>query len=87
MKKRLLAGVFAAALTAMAGIHSASVSAQETPQTWTVVVHFRYVDGFSFDYVLARGVSTSRMTSILEDCARSHWTGSVVRYHCYPVAE
>ena len=87
MKKTLLAGVLAVALAAMAGIHSTSVSAQQDSQMWSVVVHFEYSNGTSLDYVLARGVPTSRMKSILEDCGRSHWTGSVVRYYCYPIPE
>ena len=87
MKKMMLAGMFAVMLAVLVGFSSTTVSAQQAPQTWTVVIHFEYADGFSFDYVLATGASTSRMTSILQDCARSHWTGSVVRYHCYPIAE
>ena len=51
------------------------------------MIQFQYQDGFEFDYVLQRGVSTTDMAAALADCGRSHWTGSVVRYHCYPVPQ
>jgi hypothetical protein len=84
MKTKVLAAVFAVALAAV-GIFSTNVAAQE--QTWSVAVHLAYADGSSYDIVLARGVATSRMVSMLQDCGRSHWTGSVVRFHCYPIPE
>ena len=86
MRKKLLSGVLAAALAALVGIHAPGVSAQAS-QLWSVFVHFEYADGFSYDYPLATGVPTSEMRSILQDCGRSHRTKSVVRYHCFPVAE
>lgn len=83
MKRKLLTGVLAGAVAALIGT---SVAAQAT-QLWTVMEHFAYADGTSYDYVLRRGATTDEMRSILQDCGSSHRTGSVVRYHCYPVAE
>jgi hypothetical protein len=86
VKKVLIRGVFVAALTALAG-SQATALADQGEQLWSVVVHFRYADGFEYDYVLQRGVSTHNLPAALAECARSHSTGSVVEYHCYPVAE
>ena len=86
MKKVLMQGVFVAALTALIGFGAAEVAAQGQ-RLWSIVIHFQYPDGFEFDYVLERGVSTEDMAAALADCGRSHRTRSVVRYHCYPVAE
>ena len=87
MKKTLLAVVLAVALAAVAGITSTGVSAQEDPNTWSVAVHLQYADGTSYDIVLRTGIPTSEVHEMLQDCGRSHWTGSVVRYHCYPIPE
>lgn len=88
MKKQLLAGVLAVAMaTLLVGFNSTGVSAQQTPQSFSIVVHFEYASGFSFDYVLARGVAPSDVSSRLQDCGRSHSTGSVVRYYCYALPE
>lgn len=54
---------------------------------WSVVMHFEYQNGFEFEYVLGTGLSTAEMTGIVQDCGRAHWTGSVVRYYCYPIPE
>jgi hypothetical protein len=86
MKKGLMQGVFVAALTALVGSQVTGLAAQGQ-QLWSIVVHFRYSDGFEFDYVLERGVTTKELPTALADCGRSHWTGSVVQYHCYPVPE
>lgn len=86
MKKVLMQGVFAAALTASIGFQVTGLAAQGQ-QLWSIVVHFQYPDGFEFDYVLERGVSTEDLGDALADCGRSHRSGSVIRYHCYPVAE
>jgi hypothetical protein len=51
------------------------------------VIHFEYQDGTEFDYVLATGVSTPEMAAMMRECGASHSTGSVVRYHCFPIAE
>lgn len=86
MKKGLMQGVFVAALSALIGFQGTGVAAQEQP-LWSIVIHFQYADGFEFDYVLERGISTPDLAAALAECGRSHRTGSVVRYHCYPVAE
>jgi hypothetical protein len=86
MKKMLMQGVFVAALAALIGFGATGVAAQGQ-QLWSIVIHFQYQDGFEFDYVLERGVPTADLAAALADCGRSHWTGSVVRYHCYPSAE
>jgi hypothetical protein len=91
MKKILLSVVLAVALAAVAGISSTGVSAQEkeNPNTWSIAVHLRYVDGTSYDIVLRTGIPMSEVREMLQDCGQSHWTGSaaVVHYHCYPIPE
>ena len=87
MKKVLMPGVFIAALTALIGFGAAGVAAQGHQQLFSIVVHFQYQDGFEFDYVLEQGVPAAEIGAALAECGRSHWTGSVVRYHCYPVPE
>jgi hypothetical protein len=86
-KKMLLPVVFAAAVAALIGFHGAGLSAEGTSRLWSIVVHFEYQDGFEYDYVVARGVPTEMMPSMLAECGSSHWTGSVVRYHCFPIPE
>ena len=86
MKNVLMQGVFVAAVAAVIGFGATGVAAQGQ-RLWSIVIHFQYQDGFEFDYVLERGVSTEDMGAALAECGRSHRTGSVVRYHCYPVAE
>lgn len=86
VKKGLVSGVLATALAALVGFQATEAAAQ-VEQLWSIVVHFEYADGFEFDYVLRTGVSTAEMADVLQDCGRSHRTGSVVRYHCYPVPE
>ena len=85
-KKVLMQGVFVAALTALIGFQATPVAAQRQP-LWSIVIHFLYQDGFEFDYVLERGVSTSELGAALAECGRSHWTGSVVHYHCYAIPD
>ena len=87
VKKLLFRGVFAAAVAALIGFHPTGVSAQSASRLWSIVVHFEYQDGFAYDYVIATGVTTETMPSLLAACGNSHWTGSVVRYHCFPVQE
>ena len=87
MRKALVRGVSAAALAALIAFQVAEVSAQGNARLWSVVIHFEYQDGTEVDYVLATGVQTSEMTAILRECGASHSTGSVVRYHCFPVPE
>jgi hypothetical protein len=85
VKKLLLPGVFAAALAV--GIHATSGAAEGASPLWSVVVHIEYQNGTVYEGVLATGVPSEMMSAILAECGRSHWTGSVVRYHCYPVAD
>jgi hypothetical protein len=86
MKRVLIQAVLVAAFTAVSGFQAAGVAAQGQP-LWSVVIHFQYENGFEFDYVLERGVSTADLADALAECGRSHRTGSVVRYYCYPVQE
>jgi len=79
-------GVFVAVLTALVGVQVAGLAAQRQG-LWSIVIHFQYRDGFEFDYVLERGVSTEDLPAALADCGRSHRNGAVVQYHCYPVPE
>ena len=85
MRKRVLAG--ALAVTALVGVHATGAAAQPASQLWSVVVHFEYADGLSYDYPLASGVPTSQLPAILQDCGRSHESPQVVRYRCYPIPE
>jgi len=87
MKTKLLSGLLAVAMTAFAGISFTRVSAAPVSQLWSVAVHLAYADGTSYDIVLRRGLQAPEMSSMLAECGRSHWTGSVVRYHCYPIPE
>ena len=75
----------ALALTALIGFQAAGVAAQG--RTFSIVIHFQYQDGFEFDYVLERGVTTAELGRALGECGRSHRNGAVVQYHCYPVPE
>jgi len=86
MKKALTMGMFVAALTALIGFRASGVAAQEQP-SWSIVAHFLYQDGFEFDYVLQRGVSTADVGAALAECGRSHRTRQVVHYHCFAVPE
>jgi hypothetical protein len=84
--RTLLSGVFIAALTALLGFQAAELKAQGQ-RLWSIVIHFQYPDGFEYDYVLERGVATKDLGAALAACGQSHQAGSVVRYHCFPVAE
>jgi hypothetical protein len=87
VKRVVMPGVFIAALIATIGLQASGAAAQGQP-TWSIVVHFQYQDGFEFDYVLERGVTTRDVPAYLADCGSSHrWGGDVVHYHCYPVPE
>jgi len=87
MKTALMRRVCTTALAALIGLHLADAAVQAAPRLWSIVVHFQYADGFEFDYVIETGVPTSELGAALGECGRSHETGSVVRYHCYPVPE
>ena len=86
LRKVLMHRVFVAALIALIGFQSMRVAAQGQ-QLWTIMIRFEYQNGFEFDYVLERGVSTADLGADLAECGSSHVTGSGVRYHCYPVPE
>ena len=87
MRKKLLSGVLALTLTALAGTASAGVVGEAVSRLWSIVVHLEYADGSAYDYVLATGVSTTEMSSFLAECGKSHRNGTVVRYHCFPIPE
>ena len=87
MRKRFVLGVLAVMLTAAMGIPSTGIAAERGSRLWSIVVHLAYADGSAYDYVLATGVPTPELSSHLAECGRSHRTGSVVRYHCYPIPE
>jgi hypothetical protein len=87
MRKKLVLSVLAVMLTALAGTASAGIAGEAASRLWSVAVHLEYADGSAYDYVFATGVSTPEMSSFLAECGRSHRTGTVVRYHCYPVPE
>ena len=79
MKRLIVATVIA-----LIGFQASGVAAQGT---WSIVIHFQYQDGFEFDYVLDRGVTTADLGAALAECGRSHRNGAVVQYHCYAVPE
>ena len=87
VKKVLLQGLCAAALTALIGIFSTGISAAGASQLWSVVVHITYSNGFVYEHAFAVGVPTSTLPSILAECGKGHRFGSAVLYHCYPVPE
>lgn len=88
MKKKLLAGVLAIAMAAaLVGINSTSVSAQPLSQTFSIMVHFEYANGFNYDYPLARGVEASDVSTILQACGKAHQAPSVVWFHCFVIPE
>ena len=74
-----------AAVIALIGFQATGAAAQAP--SWSIVIHFQYQDGFEFDYVLERGVTTSELGRALAECGRSHRNGAVVQYHCYAVPE
>ncbi|HEU5255778.1 MAG TPA: hypothetical protein VFU28_07300 [Vicinamibacterales bacterium] len=58
MKMRLL---FAAMALGLMVLPSAQF-AQPNDQSWSIAAHFRYQDGFEYDYVFARGVPTREIS-------------------------
>ena len=84
MKKQLLAGVLAVAMAALlVGINSTNVAAQPASQSFSIVIHFEYANGFNYDSVLATGVAPSEVSSLLQYCGSSHAAPDVVRYYCF----
>ena len=87
MKKVLLRGLFAAALTALIAIvPTASVAAGEA-KLFSVAVHIAYPDGFVYEHAFATGVPASELSSILAACNSAHKYGSAVQYHCFAIPE
>jgi len=87
LNKMLLPALLTAGMSALAGVQASGVSAQAASRLWSIGIHFEYQDGTDYDIVLQRGVPTEEMPGVLAECGQSHWTGSVVRYHCYPIPE
>jgi hypothetical protein len=87
MRRKSLSGILAVAAAALLGIYATEVAAQPASQLWTVVVHFEYANGMSYDYPMATGVPTAEVPPILQECGRSHRNGTVVRYYCHPIPE
>jgi adenylylsulfate kinase-like enzyme len=87
MKKKLLSAALTVILTGLVGAPSLAIAGGLAARLWSVAVHLEYADGTAYDYVLATGVSTSEVSAILAECGRSHRTGTVVRYHCFPIPE
>jgi len=87
MKTRLLSGVLAAAMAALAGIYSPAVFAQQAEQTWSVAVHIEYPDGFVYDHAFATGVPASELRTYLKECGQSHRDQNWLRLHCYAFPE
>jgi hypothetical protein len=87
MNLKLLSGALALGLTSLIGLPTAEFVAQQDNRSWSIAVHLAYQDGSEYDYVFATGVPTQEMPSYLSECGASHWTGTVVRYHCYPIPE
>ena len=85
--KKVLSAVLAVVLTGLIGLPNAGFAAQQNGRSWSIAVHLAYQDGFELDYVVATGVPTRDVASYLADCGASHWTGTVVRYHCFPIPE
>ena len=77
----------AVVMTALVGISSTGVAAQQASKLWSVAVNLRYANGDIYDIVIARGLETSQMSAMLADCGRAHKQGTVVWYHCYPIPE
>ena len=87
MNRRLLVGALVVALSLLGGLNAPGVSAHQDSRTWSIAVHIRYPDGFIYDGIFRRGVSTAEMASVLADCGAAHYVGSAVPYHCYPIPE
>jgi hypothetical protein len=88
-KRVLLGCLFSVTLTALIGIFPVGISAAGASQSWSVVVHIQYPDGFVYEHAFATGVPTSDVPAILEACASAHvyGSGSTIHYHCFPVPE
>ena len=95
MKRRLLVAALVVAASLLGGLNAPGVSAHQDSRplddargrTWSIAVHIRYPDGFIYDGIFRRGVSTAEMASVLADCGAAHYVGSAVPYHCDPIPE
>jgi hypothetical protein len=87
MKVKLLSAALVLGFAALITLPAAQYVAYPADRLWSIVVHFAYEDGTEFDYVLRTGVPTREVSTYLAECGASHWTGSVVRYYCYPLPE
>lgn len=87
MKKNVLAGALLIALSSLGGLTATRVFAHQDSQSWSIAVHIRYPNGFIYDHVFRTGVATSELPTVLQECGSSHWVGSAVQYHCYPIPE
>ena len=82
VKEVLLRGLFATTLTALIGIPATGSAAAGASQSWSVVVHIEYDNGFVYEHAFATGVPTSTLPSILEDS----WQRSPVEQVRRPVS-
>jgi len=87
MNVKQLSVALALGLTSLIGLPTPESVAHQDDRSWSIAVHLAYKDGSEYDYVFATNVPTRKMPSYLAECGASHWTGSVVRYHCYPIPE
>jgi hypothetical protein len=87
MNMKLLSGALTLCLLSLIALPAADLLARQNSRSWSVAVHLAYQDGSEYDYVFATGVPTREVPSYLAECGASHRTGSVVRYHCYPIPE
>ena len=87
MKKKLLSGVLAVAMAAVAGIYAPGVSAQPASQTFSVAIHIEYPNGFVYDHAFATGVEARDLQTYLLECGQSHRDQNWLRLHCYVIAE
>ena len=88
VKTVLLQGVFVAAVATTIGFQATGVSAATVAsRLWSVAVHIEYQDGSVYENVVMSGLPAQQMAAALAECGRSHWTGSVVRFHCFPMPE
>ena len=88
MNRKRFSGALAVGLTALMGLLPTNeLVAQQNTRSWSIAVHLAYQDGSEYDIVLATGIPTREVPAHLAECGASHRTGSVVRYHCYPIPE
>jgi hypothetical protein len=84
-RKLLLGTLCAAIMPSLIGFDATQAAAPQ--RLWSIAVHIEYQDGTVYENAFATGITTEDMPTILAECGKSHWTGSVVRYHCFPIPE